>query len=190
LQEGHDTDAIALEISCFRHAENRTFSDVAAVLVPAMLDMVPKQDTVRFNAWACWCPRANSHVYVRVPQAPPVSALQGIVMKWGPLIRKFVHSAIDASTVVEAVYDYVTLPQNAPVLPLFGVLLLTLNNTEATSAAAIQSWANDVEEGDDAQAKVSVCVYECASSVSNVFWLDSTACFGVAVDPTLAPAPG
>ena len=30
-EEGHDVDAVALEISCYRHAENRTFSDVAAV---------------------------------------------------------------------------------------------------------------------------------------------------------------
>ena len=83
LQEGHANDAIALEISCFRHAENRTFSDVVSVIMPVILQLIPIQQ-----------------------EKASVKAIQSTLTKWAPLLRKFVQGPLDEATVVESVVHY------------------------------------------------------------------------------------
>jgi translation initiation factor eIF-2B subunit epsilon len=132
---------IALEVKSFKYAENKTFADCVRVLVPIVLDYIPR-------------PSKGGPGGAALPLGAVLKGAQETLDHWSPLIAKFVVSADDEYAVVAATEAYVTDARNREDwFSLFGVLLKMWFDNDATTDTAVSTWAEEAEEAAAAPAE-------------------------------------
>lgn len=98
-------ETIGLEVSCFKHAEHRSFADVVHAVVPALMEFVTPSTSVVRPPPLLLAPRQapplTACVCALLPQMALANSIIDTIKTWAPLIAKFVQgSQVSVASVV------------------------------------------------------------------------------------------